>query len=170
MERTSILWLLFENQDIKRNERTNTKGGSMRTYETMSIEELESEKNLIAAELKKRQTEDKKNPIILMNLMQKICPEIERYNGGWTKTITGLDKTKTNGYSLQGDFIKAKQAAYYENGTIFLDCDIDGSRKNQERNYRLFLLKSGKLTLLDELPDGDMNWALEFWEIIESTL
>ena len=26
-----------------------------------------------------------------------------RYNGGWAKSVTGVDRTKTNGYSIVGE-------------------------------------------------------------------
>ena len=33
----------------------------------------------------------------------------DRYNGGWVKTITGIDKDYQNGYSLNGDFVANKR-------------------------------------------------------------
>lgn len=31
---------------------------------------------------------------------------MRRYNGGWTKTVTDLDKSKDNGYSIVGEFVR----------------------------------------------------------------
>ena len=56
----------------------------------------------------------------------------ERYNGGWTKTVTGLDKQITNGYSILGEFKPQKKDWYCEGG-LYLDKGIGGSRKNQIR-------------------------------------
>lgn len=40
--------------------------------------------------------------------LTKLDPSINfRKTGGWLKTVEGLDKTVTNGYSIEGNFIKA---------------------------------------------------------------
>lgn len=40
--------------------------------------------------------------------IEKIDPDMKfRADGGWLKTITELDKSVKNGYSLVGDFVKA---------------------------------------------------------------
>lgn len=95
---------------------------------------------------------------------------VSRYNGGWLKTVTGLDKTKTNGYSILGEFTKAGNYKHdYKNG-LYLDCSKDGSRKNQEWNYHLFRVDQDGFHLIQTLENGGRSWACEFWENIEAEL
>lgn len=95
---------------------------------------------------------------------------VSRYNGGWLKSVTGLDKTKTNGYSILGEFTKAGNYKHdYKNG-LYLDCSKDGSRKNQEWNYHLFRVDQDGFHLIQTLENGGRNWACEFWENIEAEL
>ena len=57
---------------------------------------------------------------MLLNWCQEITnldPSINfRYAGGWLKTVTGLDKSVLNGYSLVGEFVKSGdfKEIYYE--------------------------------------------------------
>ena len=96
---------------------------------------------------------------------------ISRYNGGWLKTVKGLDKSKNNGYSIIGEFVKAGD---YENNYdegLYLDCSKEGSRKNQKWNYHLLRFsKENGIEVLKTLPDAGRNWAVSFWEIIEQEL
>ena len=74
---------------------------------------------------------------ILVNI-KEICKEISSsgfYNGGWTKIVQGLDKTKTNGYSLEGEFVK--NMVWIDENTPIVFCDIGGSRKNQIKFFYL---------------------------------
>jgi hypothetical protein len=98
------------------------------------------------------------------------------YNtGAWAKTVVGLDKTKTNGYSLLGSFIKG--SVNLAVGSLVLVKTVGGSRKNQVEHYRVYKV----------LPDGDMEkieesegsngyarksrssttWATDLWDCIE---
>ena len=94
---------------------------------------------------------------------------VTRYNGGWAKTVTGLDKSRTNGYSILGDFLDIDAPRYWKEGTIILDCDIHGSRKHHKKTYRLFQYQDGKLSLLAQ--EGDTkDWAVKLWAAIEDAL
>lgn len=93
----------------------------------------------------------------------------ERYNGGWVKKVTGLDKKRTNGYSILGDFIKDDKIQWMAPG-LYLDCGIGGSRKHQEKYYTLFrLTPDGTVEKLAEAGDGK-NWAVKLWPAIEEGL
>lgn len=94
-----------------------------------------------------------------------------RYNGGWIKLVTGLDKSKKNGFSLVGDFVDAgKTKNDYEAG-LYINCNIDGSRKNQEKIIQLLKLnEDGTLELLKEEKNLGRTWAVEFWDLIEENL
>ena len=94
---------------------------------------------------------------------------VTRYNGGWAKTVTGLDKSRTNGYSILGDFLDIDAPQYWKEGTVILDCDIHGSRKHHKKTYRLFQYQDGKLHLLTYVGDTK-DWAVRLWPTIEEAL
>lgn len=94
-----------------------------------------------------------------------------RYNGGWMKTVTGLDKSVKNGYSLIGEFVDAGRTKNDYEAGLYINCNIDGSRKNQHKIVQLIKLsEDGEITLLKEIKDGGRTWAVEFWELIEENL
>lgn len=101
------------------------------------------------------------------------CPEdyleSTRYNGGWIKEITGLDKSKNNGYSLIGSF-KGKSGDTYEVGHLYLDCDIRGSRKNQFKHYKLFTIKSDGAVKEIAYQEDARDWAINLWDAVEQFL
>lgn len=95
---------------------------------------------------------------------------ISRYNGGWLKRVKGLDKSKTNGFSILGDFVDAgNYDNNYEEG-IYLDCSKDGSRKNQVWTYHLFRFSETGIELLKTVKNHSRAWAVSFWETIEEEL
>ena len=73
---------------------------------------------------------------MIINLAEQLMG-FNRYNGGWVKTITGIDKDYSNGYSLNGEFVANKRVTNVnlEEDTLYLDCSIGGSRKNQEKDF-----------------------------------
>ena len=96
-----------------------------------------------------------------------------RYNGGWVKRITGIDKSLTSGYSLLGDFKKGGKT--WNTPGAYIDCSIDGSRKRQERRFTLFMLrkdgsvkKYGPEWKYQGSSGGD--WAVEYWPSISEIL
>ena len=96
-----------------------------------------------------------------------------RYNGGWAKTVTGIDTAHLDGYSLKGEFIDNSTTGEYlvSEGTLYLDCDIQGSRKNKVSHYRLFTMKKGELWLMAETTNQDnRTWAVDLWPKIEEFL
>ena len=93
-----------------------------------------------------------------------------RSTGGWLKTVTGLDKSVLNGYSLVGEFVKSGDYKYEYSDGLYLDCNKEGKKSKPKQDFRLFRLKHGKLTLLDQLYDGKKNWAVEFWDSVSEEL
>lgn len=92
-----------------------------------------------------------------------------RYNGGWIKQVTGIDKTKTDGYSILGPFAKAQKT--WNNPGLYLDCSISGSRKNQTKYYHLFILnEDGTITRVGDELKGSLGWAVELWDSITNAL
>ena len=107
---------------------------------------------------------------MIININENI-PLFSRYNGGWIKTIIGLDKDFKNGYSLVGEFLPVSSGNIdLDEDTLYLDCSIDGSRKNQEKNYTLFRLIDNEIFIIKEIEDGGKDWAMSLWETIESEL
>ena len=113
------------------------------------------------------------NEPILINLAEKL--ELTRYNGGWTKTVTGLDKTKNNGYSITGNFVN-EGVQPLQHG-LFLLCDVSGSRKNQVKHYYLVALRAdGSVDTLAEVTGtsgydrgkSGHDWAVRLWEDIDA--
>ncbi len=102
---------------------------------------------------------------MLLNWCQEITnldPSINfRYAGGWLKTVTGLDKSVLNGYSLVGEFVKSGDFKEEYSDGLYLDCNKTG---------KLLRLKHGKLTLIDQVYDGRKNWAVEFWDSVSEEL
>jgi len=93
-----------------------------------------------------------------------------RYNGGWSKQITGLDKTKNNGYSLIGDFKTIHEGLNSFNDGLYLDVDKGGSRKNHTNNVTLFSIHGSNLKILKKINDAGRDWAIQLWPVIEEEL
>ena len=121
---------------------------------------------------------------LLMDLDKEVrnlfdSPANWRYNGGWTKRVEGLDKDKTNGYSILGDFAPVGMR-WIEPG-VYLDCNIGGSRNNQAKEYRLITVeRDGSLNAWQH-PNGSWDlsetrsrplrdWAVRLWPLIEQAL
>lgn len=96
-------------------------------------------------------------------------PDYTRYNGGWVKAVTGIDKRQKGGYSLEGGFAD-KEGSYTKvrPGRLYVDCSIGGSRNNQSKNYTLFTTnKDGTVEVIAETSHEDGEWALNLHDAIE---
>jgi len=96
-----------------------------------------------------------------------------RYNGGWIKRIDKIDKSKTNGYSLIGDFCKS--GLQWMQPGIYLDCSKGGSRKNQNYIYTVFVLnEDGTVKAYNdgaiEVEGRGSDWAVRLWPVIEAAM
>ena len=141
-------------------------------FKTLTNEELKELISEAKAELRSRENNQPKQelPRVLRQMyLETVGDDISRYNGGWAKTVKGLDKSRTNGYSILGDFVDIDASQYWKDGTIILDCDIHGSRKHPEKTYRLFRYENGKLSLLSQVGDTK-DWAVKLWPIIEGDI
>lgn len=108
-----------------------------------------------------------------MNTSKKVlfnpANHFERYNGGWTKSVTSLNKEVTNGFSIIGDFMPKDKKEWYYTNCLYLDCGIGGSRKNQSKYYCLFIvLENGEFEIIATSKGKD--WATDLWEAIEAYL
>ena len=91
-----------------------------------------------------------------------------RYNGGWLKTITAIDKRKTNGYSLVGEFLDGRTSMYLRPG-VYLDCSVGGSRKHHYAVYTVFRLSpTGEVEKLGDENSDHRDWAVRLWPVLEA--
>lgn len=94
------------------------------------------------------------------------------YNGGWGKYVEGFDTKKVGGYSIIGEWIRKDDVitdtrSRQPVGQLILINDIDGSRKNQRKEYYLYVINAdATLTLLAESDSKD--WYIDFWEAIKN--
>lgn len=110
--------------------------------------------------------------MVVLNFIEetKDIKTISRYNGGWLKTVTGLDKTKTTGYSIIGEFVKAGNYKHNYTPGLYLDCSKYGSSDKQVWNYHLFIVSDDGFQLIKTLADAGRDWATELWDTIEENL
>jgi hypothetical protein len=82
------------------------------------------------------------------------------YNGGWVKTVKGVNKEESTGYCFIGDFVRKEGKVEVEPG-YFLICTIDGSRKNPVKLYYFVEVKeTGEIEKVLDRVDG-ADWALQ---------
>jgi len=102
--------------------------------------------------------------------ISEVADDFYQYHGGWAKTVTGIDKTKTNGYSLQGSFLNGPE--WIPVGGLVLGCSWQGSYKHPKNVTRYFLCQmqeDGTLKRLDRIIDPK-SWATDLWPAIEKVL
>ncbi|MDL2271016.1 hypothetical protein LJC03_04340 [Methanobrevibacter sp. OttesenSCG-928-I08] len=111
---------------------------------------------------------------MLLNWCEEISnvdPSINfRSVGGWLKTVNGIDKSVTNGYSIEGEFIKSGDYKEEISNGLYLDCNKEGKKAKPRQDFRLIRVKDGKLTLIDQVYDGKKNWAVDLWDSILSEI
>ena len=93
-----------------------------------------------------------------------------RSTGGWLKNVSGLDKSVTNGYSIEGNFIKAGDYTEELPNGLYLDCNKEGKKSKPKSDYRLIRVNAGSLTLIDAVFDSKKNWAVDLWDSIAEEL
>lgn len=92
----------------------------------------------------------------------------DRLHRNWRKTVTGLDKSKTDGYSLVGEFINDGPKWFHPG--LYLACAWRGSVKNQSPYYALYYLSvDGEIETIADV-DGGKDWAIKLWPVIQEKL
>ena len=100
-----------------------------------------------------------------------IDPSIDfRKNGGWLKTVEGLDKTVKNGYSIIGEFVKAGDYSEELDNGLYLDCNKEGKKSKPKQDIRLIRVHDGEVTLIDAVYNAGKNWAVDLWDSIGEEL
>ena len=73
-----------------------------------------------------------------------------RHGKGWAKIVTGIDTTKTNGYAIEGDFLRYGQQYDLPVGTIILDVYYFGSMKHMHKYAKIYTVQeSGLVSVLE---------------------
>ncbi len=100
-----------------------------------------------------------------------IDPSINfRKVGGWLKLVTGIDKSVTNGYSIEGNFVKNGDYKEEIPNGLYLDCNKEGKKSKPKSDYRLIRVSNGTCRLIDAVYDGKKNWAVDLWDSISEEL
>ena len=97
--------------------------------------------------------------MILKNIPKEIGATF--YNGGWIKTVRGIDERHKDGYSITGEFVPSGLAPL-EPG-LYLVCDIQGSRKNQSKHYTLLELSPNE-AINEIVKVTGSDWAIQLWK------
>ncbi|MDY6806690.1 MAG: hypothetical protein SXA11_23185 [Cyanobacteriota bacterium] len=91
-------------------------------------------------------------------------------SGNWCKFVESIDKTRTDGYSIDGPFVSQIDELAQQRSGIYLHCEKKGrKRKASERLYTLFELEAhGEVRVINELKTASKDWAVLLWPEIEA--
>lgn len=95
----------------------------------------------------------------------RITPYVGRESGrrmGWVKLITGVDPDGTNGYAVEGDFLKAGVQTEVEVGSVLLHVDPAGSVKN---GYKVATVTRVTATGDEEELLAKTDWHDDFLDV-----
>lgn len=83
------------------------------------------------------------------------------YNGGWVKQVTGIDKSQSDGYCFRGEFVRGATEGKVElDDGYYIVCSIEGSRKNQRKEYAVYRIIGGQVEKAIGWVCG-RDWALQ---------
>ena len=83
------------------------------------------------------------------------------YNGGWVKKVEAVDKSQSNGYCFEGKFVRGATEGMVEIGDgFYIVCSIEGSRKNQRKEYAVYRLTGEQVDRIIGWVTGK-DWALK---------
>lgn len=90
--------------------------------------------------------------------------------GNWCKLIESIDKTKTDGYSLEGSFVPQINQLACQIPGLYLFCEKKKQKRDAtERLYTLFVLEvDGTVEVLNEFKTASKDWAIQLWPEIEA--
>lgn len=88
-------------------------------------------------------------------------------DGGWCKSVTGIDKQFTNGYSIEGPFMP-DQTAWYLVGHLYLECAKYGRRNHTEDHILFYVDADGNDHNVCVVEDRLNGWATQLWEPIQA--
>ena len=90
--------------------------------------------------------------------------------GNWCKFVEAIDRTQTDGYSIEGPFVSQIDRPAMQVPGLYLYCQ-KGKRKRGscDRLYTLFVLEpDGTVRVLNEWKTASRDWAIALWPEIEA--
>lgn len=110
------------------------------------------------------------SPDDLARAVGKKLSTFSREHGGWIKTVTGLDTSVMDGYSILGEFLNL-YGAWCKPGSLLLDCS-QPHESWKFRNYHLVRVTPlpPHIEVLQVLERPRGPWAPMLWPTIEKEL
>ena len=133
---------------------------------------------------------------LITEFLEKQYPDHQERRINWCKRVTGLDKSKFNGYSLEGNFIDLDEDEPIEPGVYFVmafvrmridfchfpmlsfeqwteNCISQGSDRIFHENYVgiavVSSIQNSEIVLSKETSKHS-SWAKKFWKLLEPLL
>ncbi len=109
--------------------------------------------------------------LLNMEKVAAVLPSHSRYNGGGVKQIERIDRSKTDGWSLIGEYCPSR-ANWCPPG-LYLDISKSGSRANVNTNYQLFRLYADGTVACAGWASTTQNgksWATALWPAVDREL
>ena len=91
------------------------------------------------------------------------------YNGGWVKKVTSVDKTKSNGYAFDGEFVNPKDGLSECGNGYYIICSVEGSRKSQVKMVAVFEINGDTVEKVIDWVEGN-DWALKIRDKVAELL
>ena len=95
--------------------------------------------------------------------------DYEFYNGGWVKEVTGVDKSKSNGYAFEGRFVNPINGLSECEDGLYIVCSIEGSRRRHKKCVAVFEIKDEEVTKAIDWVEGN-DWALQIRDRVAELL
>ena len=117
------------------------------------------------------------NDLILVNIRQSFLnaagfweSNLSEKSGNWCKFVEGIDKTRSDGYSIAGDFVSQYAQVKYQQPGLYLHCQKKGGKPGQQKRlYTLFILQpDGQVQVITEFQNSSKDWAVEVWPEIDA--
>lgn len=101
----------------------------------------------------------------ILNLYERIALvagiEFDSRFANWIKRVTSVNAAPNNGYMFEGDWVKDETIELGNADALYLVAGKHGSRKNQTTEYRVVILRNGRLETTDIAANNeDRGWAL----------
>ncbi|MCT4543512.1 MAG: hypothetical protein N4A63_08220 [Vallitalea sp.] len=116
----------------------------------LDLEDLKEVRNALNNIIRKK-SEKTKKVIYTHNCYNSSNYHFRKYKH-WSKKITSVDDTKTNGYAFTGDFLKVDKENLVEVGSYIVECC--------DQSLYLYLLKNEDE--VEELATGNYNEFISF--------
>lgn len=115
--------------------------------------------------------------LILVNIRESFLnaagfweSNLSEKSGNWCKFVEGIDKTRSDGYSIEGAFVSQFSQLKSQQPGLYLHCQKKGGKKGQQKRlYLLFVLQpDGQVEVINEFQSSSKDWAVQVWPEIEA--